>query len=84
MNLEQLYRIKTKGRPYRIKYNRYSEVRVPTLKYVKWLENYHNVQLEAAQRLCSIYFKIASDAVGEEMVRAKRDEQIRKQLKLAI
>ena len=35
-------------------------------------------ELEAAQKLCEIYFKIASNAIGEKEVRRRRDEMISK------
>lgn len=33
-------------------------------------------KLEAAQKLCEIYFTIAADAIGEEVVRRRRDEML--------
>ena len=33
--------------------------------------------LVVAQKLCHIYFEIASEAIGEESVRAIRDERIK-------
>ena len=34
-------------------------------------------QLTAAQKLCEIYFNIAAEAIGEDVVRAKRDAALK-------
>lgn len=36
-------------------------------------------QLIAAQRLCKIYFALAAETIGEDEVRRKRDEALKKQ-----
>lgn len=39
-----------------------------------------NKEIEAARKLCEIYFNIAAETIGEDAVRAKRDELIKGEL----
>lgn len=55
----------------------YNQIRYGQLGRKISIEEHIRELLVVAQKLCQIYFEIASEAIGEESVRSIRDEKIK-------
>ena len=50
-------------------------------KRIKELKDKNRQDIDAAKKLCQIYFEIAEECVGENEVRRRRDKKIEQALK---